>query len=708
MQASALDRASHQDFQKILALLQPDGSFSDLEYEEPGSEAFVTHGRRQSALLYHHWKGKKNLTAEADLCFRYITYDAPPINELNWWNHIIGVPVQMWQGAALAQGVLDQKLLLDFLDRYWANTLYGPVWNPKERDGSNAGGNFGPRALLGEVEGLLRGTYQRVHSEVASQLHDELVERNPYEGNGVRPDGCIHQHNPAGSHSTVDHKYLNHTLGNPYSGEYGKEMMSKLSLMMAWYSGTDLDYEEAAIEGLYSTYFQCHQWVFRGGVIEPTLVGRKIPTGIVITYYSVRALIADTGYSLLEMGRHREQVEAVLHRYENVVPAPEYALVGHRHFFNSDLSVHQRREYYASVRILSNRTVRPESWLSGENIDGYFQADGFMTILVDGGEYGEFKNEVFQVYDWARVPSVTNQYTTEIPSYQLNTWFSRYFYNDAKFSGGVTDGLVGLASMVYNRPHVPLRALKSWFFFDDVIVVVGSGITLDPAYVTHKYVGTTLTQIVFEGQFVVCTGSGKEETGEMGIFDYYKPSWLFHRNVSYVFLNGDEHLHTTAETRYHDDKELDVFMAWITHKADPINAMLAYAVLPATNLEATRQFLSHPTVEVVTQNDNKHVVCHHPSVAIGASLVDAGKVTVESCGSVGPLEIEVDTPCLMLATVERSTAGEATIFLSVSDPQQVFDAVNVKINFEGSMVEKVVNLPLDSLRGSSATVIIRL
>lgn len=44
-----------------------------------------------------------------------------------------------------------------------------------------------------------------------------------------------------------------------------------------------------------------------------------------------------------------------------------------------------------------------------------FQGDGFLTVVVDGGELGSEGREVFMVYDWAKVPGVTNLYTTDIP-----------------------------------------------------------------------------------------------------------------------------------------------------------------------------------------------------------------------------------------------------------------------------------------------------
>lgn len=69
--------------------------------------------------------------------------------------------------------------------------------------------------------------------------------------------------------------------------------------------------------------------------------------------------------------------------------------------------------------------------------------------------------------------------------------------NNAEFAGGVTDSMVGLASMDYDRPHVQLTALKSWFFFEDVIVVVGSRISLSEDGATGEDVITTLAQVFY-------------------------------------------------------------------------------------------------------------------------------------------------------------------------------------------------------------------
>ncbi|XP_037783766.1 chondroitinase-AC-like [Penaeus monodon] len=534
MTEAAFDNASHEDLDHLLSLLKADGSFSDLVYDQGDSEAFRTHGRRQSALLYHHLNGK-DLTAEILTCFSFITYDAPPNTDSNWWSHVIGIPSKMWEGVVLAKDLLGAELLTDFLDRYWKDTPAGPVWNLEDNPSSMAGGNLGPRAMLGEVEGLLRGTYVDVHTQVQEALFVDLADRQPYDGNGLRQDGCLHQHNIGGDHNT-DIGYLDHTLNNLYNGNYGKELLRFVSNLMSWYTGTDLDFQDATIEGLFAAYLECQQWLFRGHTQEPSTCGRHINDGTSITLYATRGGVRDTGYNLQKLGRHLEEVEAVLHRYDHVLPDPEFALSGNKYFFNSDLIVHHRREYMASVRVLSNRTTRPETWPPTQNGDGYFQGDGFLTILVDAKEHGSPKKEVFLVYDWARVPGVTNLYTKDIPQYRTGAYWSGHFFNDAKFSGGVSDGRVGVAAMVCRRPYVALRPLKSWFFLGDVIVALGTGISLGAADATGESVITTLAQLAFEGTYVIGTNDGEEVTAAFGDSVETQPAFLHHRNIGYVFL----------------------------------------------------------------------------------------------------------------------------------------------------------------------------
>ncbi|XP_047471248.1 chondroitinase-AC-like [Penaeus chinensis] len=701
---AAYASASHESLDSLLPLLQPDGSFSDLKYGEDGSTSFRTHGRRQSALMYHHVNGV-DLTREIISSFEFVTYDAPANPDTNWWGHVIGVPIVMWEGVTLARDLLSQEVLTDFLNRYWVNTPAGPVWNTEDHSGTMSGGNFGPRAMLAEVEGLLRGSFTEVHLEVQEAMFRELAQRQPYGGNGLRQDGCLHQHNIQGDHAT-HHGYLDHTLSNMYNTGYGRELLRYASNLLTWYTGTSMDFDDATLEGMFSAYLECQQWLFRGHTSEPTTCGRHITDGSLSTLYGTRGAVRDTGNNLKKLGRHLEEVESVLHRYNNVLPDPEHALIGNKFFFNSDLTVHHRREYMASVRVLSNRTTRPETWPPTQNGDGYFQGDGFLTVLVDSEENGRPGTEVFLVYDWARVPGVTNIYTTDIPQYHTGVYWSERFFNNVTFAGGVSDGLVGAVAMVTNRPHEPLRHLKSWFFFDDVIVALASDVTLGGDDVTGESVITTLAQLAFDGTFVIGTATGEEVTPGWGNHEENRPTWLHHRNIGYVFLNGDEKLFTLADTRTHGSDEIDIFTAWLDHGASPEGASHAYAVLPAADVEKTKLSAGKPGVEVLSQTPSLHAVCHTPSMTIGAAFVKAGELTPSACGNSASLSLLVDTPCLALVSVSSESPDAAELSVSLADPQQMYDVIRIVVTYAGREAERVVQLPSAPQRGSSVTVVV--
>ncbi|CAL4064068.1 unnamed protein product, partial [Meganyctiphanes norvegica] len=507
----AMANSRHREPDEYIALMDPDGSFSDLMYGSDGSNSFMEHGRRLSNLGYNNMNGVPDMEDPIVRGLSYITYDAPPNTDGNWWGHVIGTPNDLWKAIVLARDVIDHQLMTDFLNRWWVETPVGPVWNIESHEGDMTGGNLAPRAMLAEVEALLRDNFDVIHEQVKEAMYRELAQREAYNDAGLRGDGCLHQHSIQ-PHST-EVGYLDHILHLPYNHNYGKELLRFSATLLFWHSGLETDFEEVTIEGLYSAYLECNQWLFRGHIGEPSNAGRKIDKGEIIMGAAAETSIWDVGNTLLEMGRHQDQIEAALHRYENAQPEEEFALNGNRFFYQSDLMVQHRRKYMASLRILSNRTCRPETWPDDDmNANGYFQADGWLSVLIYGSEFGTKKNHIFQVYDWAKVPGVTNLYTTDIPQFKRGPIHAEHFFNNEVFVGGVSNGMVGLATMPYQRYHLPLHANKTWFFFDDVIIALGSGITLWESHQTGESVITTISQINFsEGYYTMGYHNGTQK-----------------------------------------------------------------------------------------------------------------------------------------------------------------------------------------------------
>ncbi|CAL4065503.1 unnamed protein product, partial [Meganyctiphanes norvegica] len=377
-------------------------------------------------------------------------------------------------------------------------------------------------------------------------------------------------------------------------------------------------------------------------------------------------------------------------------------------FFTSDLMVQQRRDYMATLRILSNRTSRPEVWVSSnKNKDGFFQADGFLTVLVDGGELGSPGAEVYQVFDWARVPGVTNLYTTDIPKYTSGSYWVQYFINFEVFVGGVSDGEVGVAVMPYKRPQrvVPISATKTWFFFDDVIVALGSGISLPAEDVTGESVITTIAQRLFRGSnFTVGTRSGSEVTiSKDGSFEQAAVSWLHHDNIGYVVLGDeDQLLRTLAERRSNLDGEIHTFTAWLDHGEAPTSASHALVIIPAADVALTRDYAHNPDIDILRQDDQAHVVCHCQSQKVGIVFLNSGSVSINSCGGSSSWTLTVDVPCLALVSVKSIKKIDVTVTLS--EPTQFLATINFQLQVEdGAMTDHTVQMPDPPHGGASVS-----
>lgn len=64
---------------------------------------------------------------------------------------------------------------------------------------------------------------------------------------------------------------------------------------------------------------------------------------------------------------------------------------------------------------------------------------------------------------------------------------------------------------------------------------------------------------MYDGEHVVGKSNGEESFLDLGETNHFSPAYLYHRSVGYVFLNGDEDLVVSADTRTLNSDELEVF-----------------------------------------------------------------------------------------------------------------------------------------------------
>ncbi|CAL4063152.1 unnamed protein product, partial [Meganyctiphanes norvegica] len=265
----------------------------------------------------------------------------------------------------------------------------------------------------------------------------------------------------------------------------------------------------------------------------------------------------------------------------------------------------------------------------------------------------------------------------------------------------VSNGMTGVATMSYNRYNLHVHADKTWFFFDDVILALGSGITLRQNYQTGDSVITTVSQINFvQGNYTIGYQNGTTQTLGLGTYDVEAPSWMYHDHIGYLFLNGNEVLRSNAQRIEHGQFFTDIFTAWLDHGPAPLHASYAYALLPNVNEEATQRYAEDPPIEILAQSSKIHAVCHKPSKNIGAVFRDhTTTLLIKTCDLLETLSITVQHPIIILIEV-----SEPHMEISVADPRQSLSEVTICLTLGQQERAVVVTLPdNDSNKGSTVT-----
>ena len=129
-----------------------------------------------------------------------------------------------------------------------------------------------------------------------------------------------------------------------------------------------------------------------------------------------------------------------------------------------DRAVHLKPTWGFSVAMNSSRTFNFEA-INGENPQGWHTSDG-MTYLYNS-DLAHFSDSFWPTVDPQRLPGIT----VARGSMPLQSQFG-----GSNVAGGTTLGNAGTALLRLLSPDKQGDAKKSWFFFDDEVVALGSDI----------------------------------------------------------------------------------------------------------------------------------------------------------------------------------------------------------------------------------------
>ena len=367
--------------------------------------------------------------------------------------------------------------------------------------------------------------------------------------------------------------------------------------------------------------------------------------------------------NLLKMktGRDNELLSLIKDLNENTS-----SLKGNKYFYNADFMTHHGNGFYASARMYSKRIVNTDNFCNQEGLENHYIADGCNFLMVYPGEY----EEIFPVWDWAKIPGTT----VELPG---NFDGDPRRKGETDFVGGVSDGKNGIAAFDFKRGK--LSARKAWFFFENVYVCLGAGISTK----NTKQVITTVNQCYFKGEIKI---DGKTISNK--IFRFKTPAEIYHNKVTYIFpatnnvtICGKEQSGSWKKINADCSGEKitkNVFSLWINHGTSPKNEKYSYIVCPNSSTKYSNE------IEIISNNSDFQAVENKKLKLIEMAIYNAGKYALGK-----DLSVEVNIPCILII---QEIGKELKVY--GSDPTQKHNKIKVKIS---GRLQKEITIKLSSV-----------
>ena len=640
------------------------GEFNDIDYTSTATTnwAPVTHLDRIAIFALAYTKSGNSYYQDTNLYNNIIQalefWNAAHPTSTNWWNIKILVPktlgvilIQMRYGQNKVSADLENRLMAQMEADYTVgpNTL-------ENQEGANLtdlATGFFYRACLRKDEIALNSALENAFKPLTiASVGQE----------GIQYDNSYTQHGP-----------------QLYIGGYSEELIKGIINFALNVAGTEyaLGGEKLATLSNYvrNTYLKA----LRGQYIHYNAMGRSVSRNGATLKQSFATNInhmatidpANAAEYNLAVKRMRgtESASSGIQPINILYPISDYVL-------------HIRPEYTFSVRTVSDRTAYIERG-NGENLKSYFMTFGSTALTCSGDEY----TNIFPAWNWTRIPGTTNMQIATIP--QRAQWGVKGI---SKFVGGASDSLYAVTTYMHKdvTNGSTTSANKSWFFFDDEIVCLGSGITTD-------YTGgitTSIEQSLKKGDITVSNGDVETVLSE-GLVQYKDNiSWIHHNNVGYFFPKGGDvridngsktgswnEINTTQST---GDITKDVFSTFFYHGATPQNESYAYIIVPNKKTPVEVAAYNTENIEILENNASMQVV-HHKTLDIWQMVFfEAGTFTSQE------LSVSVDKACvLMLKDIKTPKA-----IMHIADPAQSKSVITVKTkvsSISSEWVETICN-----------------
>lgn len=630
-----------------------DGSFTDIDYASTAQDGWQPreHLNRLSNFVYAYTNKANRLYGDEVLYNRIVKaleyWMKRRPTSTNWWYAQVAEPQAL--GVMLVKMRSAKKQLPATLEKSILEHMKADGGDPAKWTGAN------------RTDICLHWIYRSAlennadDMQKAMELAFEPIRFTTSEG--FQSDGSYFQHG-----------------SQLYIGGYGEEILKGITQIAAYAVGTKFALDSTRTDFVGRFMRETFYPSIRGKYMLYNALGRGVSR-----YRSL-----DAAHNALYARRmisidpaHADDYRKIVSRLEGKSAANADAKPSHTHYYRGDFTVHVRKNWQYSVRMASTRTSRME-YGNDENMKAYFVSDGGNAIVKTGDEY----YNIFPVWNWNRIPGTTAPQMEKVPLGK-NAWELR---GTSTFAGGVSDATYGATTYSYNDTYdgIDTQARKAWFFFDDEVVCLGSGITSGSKY----NVLTTLNQCIdpkgSKCEYAMGKERSKLEAGKS--IDATNISWVRQNGIGYVFPKGG---HVVAERKSQQGNwrdinyvetdrkaQADVATIAIDHGFQPKDATYAYIVVPeATNDDILDDYAQGENISILSNTKNIQAVWRR---GLGIwQMVFYGKGQYKDRN----IQVKVDNSCVL--QIKRGADGK--VWLYIADPAQRQRNIKVQAKLTDSM-----------------------
>jgi hyaluronate lyase len=657
----------------------PSSVYTDLPFTQ-GENATATYNRILATAIAWATPGSRyhQVTPVADrlvsglklIGTKYYRASQPEVG--NWWEWEIGAP----QALVNACAVLGSHVPAADLANYLATVAH---FDPDPTQHATTGANRTDKCQITILRGILAKD-----ASLITLGRDKLSDTFPYvtTSDGFYRDGGF-----------VFHNHL------AYAGHYGVVLLTDLSQLNRLLAGSAFRITDPNFSIILNAIDHAFAPFMRNGLVMDVVRGRAISrefetdhdAGHAITEAVIGLLAAGssaqrqrwksltkawiTGETFAPVLASATPARVALVKQVLADPSvvPTQPIASHVQFPSIARAVHTRPTWSWTVGLAGREMARYEA-INGENKRGWHTADG-ATFLYNN-DNGHYTNAYWPTVDCKRLAGTT------VDSLPLANSAGAGSRPSTTFAGGVVLGAYGAIGLDLVPIGSPMRARKSWFCLDDVIVALGAGITGGSGHPIETIVEN---RNIGENGGNVLTVDGRQQPTTLGWnAEFAQASWAHLAGVGgYVFPGGVK-LNALREARTGAWFDINDGLStrgsatrftrryvtlWFDHGTAPSNASYAYLMLPGATPQGTARAAQASPIVVLANSASQQAIRAQALGLTAAVFFMAGSV-----GGAGADGITVSAPCTVLT---RTVNGHTT--LAVADPTLTLSSVTVTV-----------------------------